>query len=266
MPYLSRITIYPVKSLDGHEVDKTTVLPGGALEYDRRFAIRDAAGNWVNGKRTDDVHRLRSSFEVASRTLALRIGDGGNPICFQIDREMVALEAWLSGYFGLAVHLVENDAEGFPDDTLSPGPTAIGAASYEQVAAWFPPLSVDQIRRRFRANLEIADAPPFWEDRLIADVGSVVEFQIGEVTFEGVNASARCVVPSRDTATGETYPQFAKVFAQRRRETLPAWAPVSRFDHYYRLAVNTRVTPATAPRVLRVGDEVRIVGVQGGTR
>ena len=78
MPYLSRITIYPVKSLEGYDVDEATVLPGGALDYDRRFAIRDAAGKWVNGKRTDDVHRLRSSFDLASRTLELRIGDNGH--------------------------------------------------------------------------------------------------------------------------------------------------------------------------------------------
>ena len=69
-------------------------------------------------------------------------------------------------------------------------------------------------------------------------------------------------MPSRDTASGEIYPHFAKTFAQRRRETLPTWAPASRFDHYYRLAVNTRAAPAAAPCVLRVGDAVRIVGIK----
>jgi len=262
MPFLSRITIYPVKSLEGCAVDEVGVLSGGALDYDRRFAIRDESGRWVNGKRTADVHRLRSAFDIASRTLELSDRDGSDSIAFQIDREIVALDTWLSRYFGIAVHLIENREAGFPDDMLSPGPTAISAATYKQVAAWFPPIDFDESRRRFRANLEIADAPPFWEDRLIAEVGSVVEFQIGQATFEGVNSSARCVVPSRETASGEIYPHFAKAFAQKRRETLPTWAPASQFDHYYRLAVNTRVAPATTPCILRVGDAVRIVGVK----
>lgn len=262
MPYLSRITIYPVKSLEGCAVDEVGVLPSGALYHDRRFAICDESGCWINGKRTADVHRLRSSFDIASGSLELSVRNGSDSVAFQVDRERVALDAWLSRYFGLAVNLVENRETGFPDDMLSPGPTVISAATYEQVAVWFPPITVDESRRRFRANLEIADAPPFWEDHLIADTGSVVEFQIGPATFEGVNSSARCVVPSRDPSSGEIYSHFAKTFAQMRRETLPTWAPASQFDHYYRLAVNTRVAPTAAPCVLRVGDAVRIIGIK----
>ena len=120
------------------------------------------------------------------------------------------------------------------------------------------------MRRRFRANLEIGDVPPFWEDRLCADEGFVVRFIVGAVMLEGMMPWPRCAVPSRDPQTGEEDPGFQRHFAQRREATMPAWAPLARFDHFYRLSVNTRVPRAEAGKALRVGDDVRILGSSGG--
>jgi uncharacterized protein YcbX len=39
MPQLQRITIYPIKSLDGVDVPAAALLPSGPLENDRRWAI-----------------------------------------------------------------------------------------------------------------------------------------------------------------------------------------------------------------------------------
>jgi hypothetical protein len=50
------------------------------------------------------------------------------------------------------------------------------------------------------------------------------------------------------------------VFAEKRREALPAWAEPGRFDHYYRLAVNTRIPESEAGKVLKIGDSVDVVG------
>ena len=49
---------------------------------------------------------------------------------------------------------------------------------------------------------------------------------------------------------------FSKTFAERRQATLPAWAEPARFNHYYRLAVNTCTIEAGR---LRVGDELTLV-------
>jgi MOSC domain-containing protein len=49
---LHRITIYPIKSLDGVAVDEIEVLPACGLANDRRFALQDANGRFINGKRT----------------------------------------------------------------------------------------------------------------------------------------------------------------------------------------------------------------------
>lgn len=61
MAHLARITIYPVKSLDGMDVPEANVLPPGELEHDRRFAIVDEEGWAVHGKRTPLVHVIRAS-------------------------------------------------------------------------------------------------------------------------------------------------------------------------------------------------------------
>ncbi|MEZ6044348.1 MAG: MOSC N-terminal beta barrel domain-containing protein [Planctomycetaceae bacterium] len=59
MPILSRIAIYPVKSLDPVWVEKARVLASGALENDRRWSIVNGQGDYVNGKSEPLVHKLR---------------------------------------------------------------------------------------------------------------------------------------------------------------------------------------------------------------
>ena len=63
----------------------------------------------------------------------------------------------------------------------------------------------------------------------------------------------------RDPAPAEVFAAFPKTFAARRKETLPAWAPASRFDDFYRLAVNTRIAGTEAGKTIKVGDEVKII-------
>jgi uncharacterized protein YcbX len=256
---LARILIYPIKSLDAAKVGQADVLPSGALRHDRRYALVDAEGSFINGKRTPLVHRLRASFDWLRGLLELSAGERRQ--VFHLDRDGGSLEVFLTRYFGQAVYVVENTDTGFPDDLESPGPTVVSTATLRTVARWFA-LGEDEVRRRFRANLEIDaaegdDLPAFWEDRLVGPAGEAVRFRIGDVVFAGTNPCQRCIMPSRDSATGEPWPRFAKTFAGQREAALPAWAERSRFDHYYRLAVNTRL--AGAGGTIRVGDAVEVL-------
>jgi hypothetical protein len=165
LPHLAGITIYPVKSLDGLDVPEAVVLPAGALEHDRRFAVVDAGGRFVNGKRTARVHRIGSSIDPEGRVLTLR-DRGGDASAFHLDGDPGALHAWLSARFGFPVTLREDARGGFPDDTESPGPTVVADATLGAIAGWFPGLGPDDCRRRFRANLVVVGVEPFWDDRL----------------------------------------------------------------------------------------------------
>ena len=47
MAHLARITIYPIKSLDGYGRTSIEVLTSGALADDRRWALVTTSGEWL---------------------------------------------------------------------------------------------------------------------------------------------------------------------------------------------------------------------------
>jgi uncharacterized protein YcbX len=257
MPHLARIDIYPIKSLDGMTVPQATVLSSGALQHDREFALFDERGRFVNGKLNKKVHAIRSQFDIHAQVLSLQI-DTQQQV-FDIRKEHLKLEACFSNYFGFPVSLKQDIQTGFPDDTYSPGPTVISTETLKEVNSWYPSLGLDEVRKRFRANLEIDGVPAFWEDQLFAEENQVVQFQIGEVVFAGVNPCQRCPVPTRDSSTGEAYPDFQKIFVNKRKVTLPSWTPNARFNHFYKLSVNTRVLDKGSSSILNTGDQVEII-------
>ncbi|MCE9604298.1 MAG: MOSC N-terminal beta barrel domain-containing protein [Planctomycetia bacterium] len=273
MPRLTKIIVYPIKSFDGVEVDESGFTPAGGLRNDRRFALQKPDGKFVNGKAYAAMHRLRSTFDLAAETVTLSAADRPSAT-FALAAGNADLERWCGEYFGTPVRFIENRESGFPDDGDSPGATLISVPTLLETARWFPSLDVAEMRRRFRANLEVdaaADAydpeeecPAFWEDRLFSsyaspDTREVVPFRIGDVVLAGVNPCARCVVPTRDSQTGEVFRGFAQTFAERRRNTLPRWAAREPFDHYYRLSVNTRLGFSETEKTIRLGDRVDLV-------
>lgn len=266
---LARITVYPFKSLDGKTVESVPLSPLGGIVGDRIYALVDAAGDFVNGKAERRIHRVRSGFDLDSHALSVRCVDAGTDTAatFTLPQEASLAEDWFRDYLGYDVTIEQDEYRGFPDDTTRPGPTLVSTATIETVASWFD-LPPDQMRRRLRANLEVEGVPAFWEDRLFADHGEVVRFTVGEAVLDGINPCQRCVVPSRDPDTGEETPGFRERFVNRRRETRPAWTDSDRFDHDYRVMVNTRI-PGEADEVtagdaaeVTVGDAVEIVGTR----
>ncbi|MFB6142669.1 MAG: MOSC domain-containing protein [Halorientalis sp.] len=266
MAELARVTVFPVKSLDGLALERATVGDRGALDLDREYALFDADGDYVNGKATSEVHRIASWFDPGTHALTVD-APGMDEATFALaDADgRAAAGAWFSDFFGREVTVEPDDAGGFPDDEALHGPTVISTATLRAVAGWFD-LPVESVRRRFRANLELGggddDLPAFWEDRLFADHGEAVPFEIGGVTFEGRNPCQRCVVPTRDPDTGEALAGFRETFVRRRRETLPEWTDSDRFDHPYRLMVNTVVPESAVGGTLQTGDAVSVGDVR----
>ena len=253
--FLERIIIYPIKSLDGVDVQETRVTPGGILEFDRIHAIVDEKGAYVNGKRTPRVQLLRAEFAPDFQEIAIGTRDAPALEHFSLSAP-AALNRWLSDFFGFAVTLTSEAASGFPDDRGAPGPTITNKASLEEVAGWYAGLPLENVRRRFRSNLELGGVGPFWEDHLYGKPGELKPFAIGEVPFRGHNPCQRCVVPVRDPDHAEPIPQFQKIFMERRQQTLPPWAERERFNHFYRFAINTSIPAEGTGRTLRVGDAV----------
>jgi uncharacterized protein YcbX len=256
-PRLGNIRLHPIKSLDPIQVKEARIGPGGGLEFDRAWALYSADGQWVNGKRTAAVHLIRAAFapDVSSVTLSVPGDSRKIPTStFGFPRDTAPASHWFSTFFEQPI-TVRHSPEGFPDDDIASGPTIISTASLQVVCDLFRGMHLDDARQRFRTTLEIEGVPAFWEDRLFGqEERSSVRFRIGEVNFEGSNPCARCPVPQRDPHTGEIIPGFQKILSDYRRAHIQAWCPEARFDHYYRLATNTRVASTEAGQILRVGD------------
>ncbi len=263
MPQLASICLYPIKSLDGVLVDQVEVLPSGALQDDRALAMVDATGQVINGKRTPKVHGVRSRFDLRQRMVYLRQHTSDQEQGFHLDQQRAEIADWLSDYFDLGVSLQVDQVQGFPDDTASPGPTLISTATLTTVASWFPSMTVDEARQRFRTNLEIDGVPAFWEDHLFSDLlsnnGDPVRFQLGSVMWQGINPCQRCIVPTRNPSDGTAFPRFQQTFINQRKAHLPTTVARDRFNHFYRLAINTRLDPTTRHHQLTVGDELRLL-------
>lgn len=259
---LSRITLFPIKSLDPLFVDEAEVLPGGGLKWDRQFALFDADGQVINAKKRASIQQIRTTYDLKQQTVTLsapHIELG--PESFQLSENQPQLATWFSDFFRQRVTLKENTSTGFPDDLDAPGPTMISTQTYDEVARWFPEISVEELRLRFRANLEFTGDLPFCEDRLYNPFDPPVLFRLGSVTLAGSNPCKRCVVPSRNPTTGETDTRFMKTFIRKREETFPYWGELSLFRNMYRLAVNTRLSrlPEGQPARIQCGDTIEIL-------
>jgi uncharacterized protein len=278
MPTLDRITLYPVKSLDGVEVESARVLPSGGLEFDRRWRLVDLDGRVVNAKRSPRFHTIRAEFDLAERLVSLAIDPTAlaaraipgieplaalAPASFHLVPGPEGPCGWLSEALAETVLLQERAEGGFPDDRDASGPTLISTASLAEVARWFG-FDLAESRRRFRANLEIGSCDAFWEDTLaspahpglapaLADLPGDLpadpyaslpppepwEFSIGEARFKATNVCKRCIVPTRNSQTGAVTAHFRDAFEARRGRGLRPDVDASGWGSLYRLGVNT---------------------------
>jgi uncharacterized protein YcbX len=285
MPKLDRITLYPVKSLDGVSVEEARVLPSGALEHDRRWRLVDLDGRVVNAKRTAAFHPIRAEFDLANKLVSLsRWADPPHAAAatFPLVPGREGPCEWLSDALGIGVLLEERPDGGFPDDRDAPGPTLVSTASLAEVARWFG-FDLAESRRRFRANLEIGGCDAFWEDTLasparpglspsLADLPGDIpadpyamlpppepkEFSIGDARFRATNVCKRCVVPTRGSRTGAITAHFRDAFEARRSRGLRPDVDASAWGHLYWLGVNTRARTGAAQSMVVAGFTVTI--------
>ncbi len=259
-PVVSKITIYPVKSLDGMPLQKAMVTEGGCFLHDREYAIIDEDGNFINGKSNPLVHTLRSNVDFENEIISLKPASETGWTQFHIQEDKPAIDSWLSDYFGIRATLVQNKTGRFLDIPDISGITVLSSSSLQEVAGWFDHMELEETRKRFRATIEMDGVPAFWEDHLFSEEGKGIEFTAGEVTLFGMSPRARCVVPTRNPETGEVLHAFPKSFSKHRAATVPAWSALKNYGHYYYLTVNCYVPATETGKTIEVGDEIKIIG------
>ena len=260
IPTVSRITIYPVKSLDGIALQKAQVVKGGCLNHDREFAIMDNELNFINGKSNPLVHSLRTAFDPENDIISFRHEDEAAWKDYHLQKERTAIDAYLSDFFKMPAALYQNKEGRFLDIPDISGITALSSASIETVAGWFDDMDLEETRKRFRATIEITGVPAFWEDCLFVEEGTAIEFKLGDITVLGIKPRARCIVPTRHPKTGEMIRGFQKSFARHRAATLPQWSTLEDYGHTYFLSTDCHLPPTEAGKWISVGDEVKIIG------
>ena len=281
-PSLVSLTVYPIKSLDGHPLRHAVACPGGGLADDRRWRLVDMEGRVINAKRTPLIQAVRALFDLDERWVRLSSSEQATET-FPIQPGRQGPCGWLSEALGMPV-LLEERADGFPDDHEAPGPTLITTASLVAVAGWFG-FAVEEARRRFRSNLEVDGAAAFWEDTLASPANPQSHegqgreaqgdrlpavdpyadlpppeprsFTLGPVALAATGVCRRCVVPTRTSLTGEPALGFRETFEARRRQSLRRDVATASWHTLYRLGINTRLTGQRREQLI-LGDTLRV--------
>jgi uncharacterized protein YcbX len=267
MAHIENLWVYPVKGLDRMAVDSSRITEAGTFYRDREYAMLDPAENSVvedrfdavgktfNGKEIDHTHEVVSSFDPETDELTLRMRESGEMYRFDLTSERDAASEWFSDFVGEPVELRRKEPPSFIDRPKL-GPSVVSTGTLEEIASWFDDMTVEGVRIRLRPNIEVGDVPAFWEDRFLGEDPS--GFEVDGTRFEGAEACARCVVPSRDPDTGEPIDDFQQRFAEYREETFPEWAPREEFEHFFTVMLITSVPEFSRGETVAVGDEVTV--------
>lgn len=256
-PYVSNIRIYPIKSLDPVAIDRVYV-GNHSLKNDRAYALKTADGKYVNGKRTGQVNQLAASYDLPNNKVYLGERNQELRTEFELNANNTALVEYFSDFFGMKLTLSSSDDGDLLDVPISSSITLVSTASLQSILVDFPHLTLDDLRLRFRANIEFDGVQPFWEDQLFGKPGNGRKFKIGNIALTGISPRARCIVPTRHPLTGKSESGFMKQMMKSRATSLPKGSDIEAYGHFYHLCVNSFVGISEVGKSIRIGDEVRV--------
>ncbi len=257
-PVLSRIRIYPIKSLDPVELPEAEV-GVHSLRYDREFAMLTHDGRFMNGKRSGRVNELKATYDLPNYGVTFSDRSGGSARSFHLLNDKSAAEAYLSGFFGEPISLLQNKQGQLMDIPTASSITILSEASLQSLHEEFSDRTLEDVRLRFRATIELSGVEPYWEENLVGDPGVGMLIRLGDVEMIGVSPRARCNVPPRNPLTGDTDKTFVKRMMKSREQTLPENSHIPAYGSLYHLTINTYIPESQKGKWLRVGDELKII-------
>ena len=203
---------YPVKGLTAEALEQTEVEAGGAIPWDRSFALAhgdsgfDPANpawlpkwNFLCQMKHASAALLLSVFDPGSKTLRISAPDGTGieaNVMTQAGRERVS--AFLTAYMGEeargqpAFHHVSGHVFGDQRTKVISLNNLASLRDYEQK------VGAHRHRRRFRANLWFSGAPAWAEREWIGR-----ELQIGGAVVRVLKGTTRCPATEVNPQTGE---------------------------------------------------------------
>ncbi|MBA2445632.1 MAG: MOSC domain-containing protein [Nocardioidaceae bacterium] len=268
------LSIYPVKSLRGHQVPHAEIAPWGIVG-DRRWGVVDAAGDPVTARQVHALLGIRAEHRPADGGVRLQASglgslevlppshgpllDVGFSRLPQARGCGAQVDAWVSEAAGERLRLVWQDDPsartvssrhgGRPGDVLNladAGPILLTSnASLEQLQDWVGASGPEISMTRFRPNVVVDGTEPFAEDLW-------EQIEIGDVVLRRASLCDRCVMTTIDPETLETGHEPVKTLAKHRRWGGATWFGI-------------RMVPVVTGPIER-NAEVIVVDAAGSTR
>jgi uncharacterized protein YcbX len=216
---LSKLFVYPIKSLAGFSVESWNVCKTG-LEYDRKWMLIDKDGMFLSQRKLPKMALIKTALDLDALTLAAEnypsitiplICSENEVIKAQIWGDLsdalhvsTEVDEWLSDFLGQNCRLVFQ-----PEKTIRKVDPAYAKESDQTAFSdGFPflllaeaslqslndAMSLNFSMSRFRPNLVISGCHAFAED-------SWREITIGAIGFRLPKPCSRCVVPTIDPET-----------------------------------------------------------------
>lgn len=239
MLQISRLFVYPVKSLGGISVSSALLTDRG-FEHDRRWMLLNEQNIFMTQRdypqmallqtgitetgisifHMDDIHeRITIPFWVSSENrFTVKVWDDYCEAVF-VDRK---IDEWLSRKLDVTCRLVY-----MPDDSLRKVDPryAVDQTNITSLSDGYPLLLISQSSlddlnsrlespipmNRFRPNIVLAGANPYEEDEM-------AEFTIRGIRFFGVKLCARCSIPTINQETLEKSKEPSKTLATYRQK------------------------------------------------
>ncbi len=256
-PTVSRIRIYPIKALDPVELQEAEV-GVHSLCYDREFAMITQDQRYMNSKRTGRINELKATYDLPNYIVHLTPRAGGAVESFHLLHDKRKLEMYLENFFGEPLSLIQNEQGQLMDIPTASSVTIVSEASLKSLQQEFSDRTLEDVRLRFRATIELTGVDAYWEENLVGEPGVGMRIQVGEVEMIGVSPRARCNVPPRDPLTGITDKTFVKRMMKSREKTLPENSHLPKYGNLYHLTINTYIPESQKGKWIRVGDQIKI--------
>ena len=239
--HLTRLTVYPVKSCRGIDLQEAVLTPHG-IEWDREWMVVDREGEFLTQRNHPRMALIGTSLQPGAliltapgmTSLATEISSGPTPDGVPVriwDHATVAGDAgqaaaeWFSRYLGVDARLVRWR----PDQRrLSPREWTGGIDAEARFADAFPYLLVSEASLaglnarmdgtitlpmdRFRPNLVISGCQAHDEDRLTELTSEVAGFR-------AVKPCTRCRITNTDQETAAVGIQPLETLATYRRDS-----------------------------------------------
>lgn len=241
---MTRLRVYPVKSLAGEDVTSARVNPWG-LNQDRRWGLVDRQGQKVTAREQNQLlglsARAESDTEVQlsdrdGGVITVDMRTSGNTVAVNHSRQGTAVvapdevNAWLSERAGLALRLVWQpdptqrpvapDEGGAPGEVMSLADAAplllITESSLRQLDGWTAPGTGPLDPVRFRPNVIIDGDAPFTEE---AWTGVTID----GVPFRLTMVCDRCVMTTIEPSTLARGKEPIRTLAAHRARENKTW-------------------------------------------